>query len=141
MGQTVIECLILGDSIAVGTQQFRPECAVYARGGWNSRQWNRDYLHHDLTAKTVIISLGSNDHENVRTLWELQQLRSKVQADRVFWILPAIKSDVQNMVRLVARDHQDTVLTIPRLQKDGVHPSWAGYKQLAEQTKHTGDKK
>ena len=137
----MLDCLILGDSIAVGTHQFRTECAVYARGGWNSRQWNKDYLHRDLNAKTVIISLGSNDHPGVRTLWELQQLRSKVQAEQVFWILPAIKPDVQNMVQLVARDYKDTVLTIPTLQKDGVHPSWSGYKKLAEQTKHTGENK
>lgn len=137
----MLDCLILGDSIAVGTHQFRSECVAYARGGWNSWQWNRDYLHHDLRAKTVIISLGSNDHTGVRTLWELTKLRNKVQAEKVFWILPAVKPDVQNMVRLIARDHQDTVLIIPLLQKDGVHPSWVGYKQLAEQTKHRGENK
>jgi lysophospholipase L1-like esterase len=26
-------------------------------------------------------------------------------------------------------------LPITRLQKDGVHPSWAGYKELGEKTK------
>ncbi len=131
----MLDCLILGDSIAVGTHQFRPECASYARGGWNSYQWNRDYLHHDLKARTVIISLGSNDHQNVRTVWELQQLRSKVQADRVFWIMPAIKPEVQDMIRIVAQTHKDMIITIPNLQKDGIHPSWAGYKKIAEQTR------
>lgn len=135
----MLECLILGDSIAVGTHKFKPECVAYAKGGWNSRQWNRDYLHHDLSAKTVIISLGSNDHEGVRTIWELQQTRSKVKADKVFWILPAIKPHVQSMVKLVAKEYNDVVLEIPNLQKDGIHPSWAGYKKLAEQTKHTGE--
>lgn len=137
----MLECLILGDSIAVGTHQFRPDCAIHAKGGWNSWQWNRDYLHHDLKANTVIISLGSNDHRGVRTLWELQRIREKIQADRVFWILPAIKPEIQDMVKLMARDYKDTILTIPNLQKDGVHPSWSGYKKLAEQTKHTGEKK
>ena len=131
----MIDCLILGDSIAVGTHQFRPECVAYARGGWNSRQWNRDYLHKDLSAKTVIISLGSNDHENIRTVWELQQLRSKVQAERVFWIMPAVKPEVQDMIRVVAQAHKDMIITIPNLQRDGVHPSWAGYKKIVEQTR------
>jgi hypothetical protein len=27
------------------------------------------------------------------------------------------------------------VLPIARLQADGIHPSWAGYKELANQTK------
>ena len=131
----MIDCLIVGDSIAVGTHQYRPDCAAYAKGGINSSQWNKQNSNKNLTAKTVIISLGSNDHTGVRTLWELQQLRARVESARVFWILPAIKPDIQEMVRIVARDHGDTILPIPNLQADKVHPSWAGYKKLAEQTR------
>jgi lysophospholipase L1-like esterase len=132
----MLECLILGDSIAVGTHQARPECVAYAKGGWNSWQWNRDYLKNSLTAKTVIISLGSNDHKGVRTKAELQRIREKVgTAARVFWILPAIKPEIQAIVKSMAEEYGDTVLPITRLQKDGVHPSWAGYKKLAEETK------
>ena len=71
----MLECLIIGDSIAVGTAQARPECVSYARGGWNSQQWNRDYLAKasKSPAKTVIISLGANDHAGVRSIWELQR--------------------------------------------------------------------
>jgi lysophospholipase L1-like esterase len=132
----MLECLILGDSIAVGTHQARPECVAYAKGGWNTWQWNRDYLKNDLTAKTVIISLGSNDHKGVKTKAELQRIREKVgTAARVFWILPAIKPEIQAIVNNMAEEYGDTVLPITRLQKDGIHPSWAGYKQLAEKTK------
>ena len=131
----MIDCIIVGDSIAVGTHQYRPECVAYAKGGINSSQWNRQNSDKKLDANTVIISLGSNDHTGVRTLWELQQLRARVESARVFWILPAIKPDVQEMVRIVARDHGDTILPIPNLQADKVHPSWAGYKKLAEQTR------
>ena len=132
----MIDCLVLGDSIAVGTHQFRPECVAYAKGGWNTWQWNRDYLKNDLTAKTVIISLGSNDHKGVKTKAELQRIREKVgNKARVFWILPAIKPDIQEIVKAMAQEYGDTVLPITRLQKDGVHPSWAGYKELAEKTR------
>jgi hypothetical protein len=107
----MLDCLIVGDSIAVGTHQFRPECAAYARGGWNSWQWNKDYLSSDLSAKTVIISLGSNDHKGVRTKAELQRLREKVGTGvRVFWILPAIKPEIQDIVRSIAADWKDIVL-------------------------------
>jgi lysophospholipase L1-like esterase len=131
----MIECLILGDSIAVGTHMVRPECAVYAKTGWNSMQWNRDYLKNDLTAKTVIISLGSNDHKGIRTKTELQRIREKVGTAKVFWILPAIKQDIQDMIKDISKDYGDTVLPIIGLNKDGVHPTLKGYKQLAEKTK------
>jgi lysophospholipase L1-like esterase len=131
----MLECLILGDSIAVGTANVRTECVSYSHGGWNSWQWNKKYKDTPVSAKTVIISLGSNDHKGVRTLWELQQLRDRTKADRVYWILPAIKPDIQEMVKLIAKDKGDVVLPITRLQKDGVHPSWAGYKELADKTR------
>jgi len=131
----MIDCLILGDSIAKGTQQFRPRCIAYAKSGINSSQWNKQNANKNLNANTVIISLGSNDHAGVRTLWELQQLRNRVDADRVFWILPANKPHVQQMVQLVAKDYGDIVLPIEKLAKDKIHPSWSGYRKLAEETK------
>ena len=135
----MIECLILGDSIAVGTKQFRPECVAYVRGGINSRQWRKDYLERDqgnnLVAETIIISLGSNDHKGVKTLEEISRIRLAVTANRVFWILPAIKLEIQAMVKEVALEFGDTVIPITRLQPDGIHPSWAGYKEIAKATK------
>jgi lysophospholipase L1-like esterase len=86
-------------------------------------------------ARHVIISLGSNDHKGVKTESELQTIRQLTKADRVYWILPAIKPDIQDIVRRVAAQYGDTVLPMTRLQKDGVHPSWAGYKKIAEETK------
>jgi lysophospholipase L1-like esterase len=131
--------MILGDSIAVGTYQFRPECVTYARSGINSWQWRKDYLERDqgnnLVAETMIISLGSNDHKGVKTLEEISRIRLAVRAKRVFWILPAIKPDIQAIVKEVALGFGDTVIPITRLQPDSVHPSWAGYKEIAEKTK------
>lgn len=131
--------MILGDSIAVGTHQFKPECVAYAKGGINSWQWRKEYLERDqgnnLVAETIIISLGSNDHKGVKTLEEISKLRLAIKAKRVFWILPAIKPDIQAMVKEVALGFGDTVLPITHLQSDGVHPSWAGYKDIAEKTK------
>ena len=132
----MLECLIVGDSIAVGTATTRPECVAYVKGGINSYQWlNKNIQNTPLQAKTVIISLGSNDHKYVKTESELQTIRQLTKADRVFWILPAIKPDIQEIVRKVASEYGDTVLPITRLQTDGVHPSWAGYKELGEKTK------
>ena len=131
----MLDCLVLGDSIAVGTQMFRQECVLVGKGGINSRQFNKDYSQKIEPAETVIISLGSNDHDGVNSFKELLALRHRVEGKRVFWILPAIKPHIQDMVKIIAKNFGDTVLPITRLQPDKVHPSWSGYKELAKETK------
>jgi lysophospholipase L1-like esterase len=140
----MLDCLIVGDSIGVGTANVRPECVAYVKGGINSKQWlDKNIQNTPLQAKTVIISLGSNDHKYVNTESELRAIRTLTKADRVYWILPAgnhPKSNVsiqyiQAIVKEIARENSDIVLPITRLQTDGIHPSWAGYKDLAEKTK------
>ena len=93
----MLECLILGDSIAVGTQLQRQECVSYSKGGINSWQWNKIYGTKDLLASTAIISLGANDHTGVRTKRELETMRSKIQAQRVFWIVPQNKTSISEL--------------------------------------------
>jgi lysophospholipase L1-like esterase len=140
----MLECLIVGDSIAVGVSKVRTECVSYSKGGINSYQWLNQYVSKTpLVAKTVIISLGSNDHKYVKTRKELETIRELTKADRVYWILPAgnLKAggvdikDIQTHVQNIASLHGDVVLPITRLQTDNIHPSWVGYKQLAEKTK------
>lgn len=131
----MLECLILGDSIAVGTHMARPECTALAKVGINTWQWNNKYLTKDLSAKTVIISLGSNDHTYIKTRKELETMREVVKGSRVFWILPAIKPDIQAIIQDIAEKNGDIVLPITRLQPDGVHPTGSGYKELAKATK------
>jgi len=131
----MLDCLILGDSIAVGTAQFRPDCAVYAKGGINSHNWLNKNVGKNLTAKSVIISLGSNDHRGVKTFHELMAIRQLTDAGRVYWILPANKPDVTEIVEIIARNFGDTILPITKLSKDGVHPTTAGYKELADKSK------
>lgn len=131
----MIDCMIIGDSIAVGTQMFRKECVAYATGGLNSWQWNKKYRTADLTATTMIISLGTNDHDGVNSFRELLAMRERVTAERVYWILPPIKPHIQDMVKIIAKNYNDTIITTNRLQPDKIHPSWAGYKELGEQAK------
>jgi hypothetical protein len=128
----MLECLILGDSIAVGIHQSRPECAVYAKSGINSRDFVNRYIGKDLVADTVVISLGSNDHQGIKTKNELLDLRSQVLAKKVYWILPAIKPDIQEIVEEVANKHGDWIVKIPNLAQDGIHPSTRGYKKIGE---------
>jgi len=140
----MLDCLIVGDSIAVGTHQFKQECAVHAKGGINSWQFNKMYKNKDLTAKTVIISLGSNDHKYVKTYEELFSMRQRVDADRVYWILPHGNlnapqnlpiADIQRIVEEVADYYGDVVLPIRGISPDNIHPTWAGYKDIANRAK------
>ena len=136
----MIDCLIVGDSIAVGTSMARPECVSYAKGGWNSWQWNKTYLKENLSAKTVIISLGANDHAGVRTKAELQRLREKIgTGSRVFWISPGAdrKPVPESAIQAIAKEYGDVIINRPEgmMSADGVHPTGKGYKHIAEQTK------
>jgi lysophospholipase L1-like esterase len=131
----MIDCLIVGDSIAVGTHRVRPECVSLSRGGINSRDWNKQNAGNSVAARTVIISLGSNDYKGIETEAELQKLRTLTKADRVFWILPAIKPHIQKIVNNIAQENGDVVLPIISLQKDGVHPDAKGYRALANSTR------
>lgn len=131
----MLECIILGDSIAVGISNNRPECAIYGKVGINSYNFNDRFITRELYGDTVIISLGSNDHKGIKTLDELLALRQVVEGKRFFWILPANNKDIQDIVRKVAAKYNDTVLAIPEVSKDKVHPTAKAYKKLAEDTK------
>ena len=132
----MLECLVLGDSIAVGTLKARPECVGYVQGGINSYQWvNKFVKDSPFIANTVIISLGSNDYKEIKTESELRNIRQLTKADRVYWILPANKQGIRDIVFKVANDYHDRVVKIADVSTDGVHPTGKGYKMIAEQTK------
>jgi len=63
----VLDCLILGDSIAKGISDIRKECVAYVQSGINSQNWNDKFVKQIRPARTTIISLGSNDYKNLNT--------------------------------------------------------------------------
>ncbi len=136
----MLDCLILGDSLAVGVGQARPECVTRAKSGINSYDYVNRHVFHtqgDTQAKTVIISLGSNDTTKVKTVEELEALRQLVDADRVYWIVPNIKEDKRRAVLAVANKYNDFVIDARQhdTSPDRVHPTHKGYKTIAEKTK------
>jgi lysophospholipase L1-like esterase len=134
----MLECLIVGDSIAVGVSQVRTECQAIVKSGINSDSWNKQHLHKLKPTKTLIISLGANDL-GVNTEVNIRKLREAAQADRVFWLLPSqrLKPDQVRAVKFVAQDYNDTVIPRPErdISNDGVHPTYKGYKVLGELTR------
>ena len=129
----MIECLIIGDSIAVGVSAYRPECELQAKVGITSHHWNNKYKDLTLQAHEVIISLGSND-KGINTERELLLLRSKTKADRVIWVVPAIKQP-KEVVQGVAFQSHDAYVTIDQTTGDGVHPTIEEYIRIAKATK------
>ncbi len=133
--------MVIGDSIAVGTAMYRRECDNHSKSGWNSWAWNKDYLDKasSKSYKTVIISLGANDHAGIKTEQELRKMRQAVKAERVFWISPGMdrKPLPQTAIEKIAKEYGDVILPRPKehMSADGVHPTGKGYKILAEQTK------
>ena len=135
----MIECLIIGDSIAVGVSQVRPECRSIAKSGINSRDWVTKNLDKLRPARNLIISLGANDFQGINTEGHLRSLRTNAVADRVFWILPSsqLKPRQVEAVWRIALEFDDVVIARPEsdISADGVHPTYRGYRRLADMTK------
>lgn len=137
----MFECLIIGDSIADGIARYRQECPQITRSGVNSSMFNKNFSkkvqEQSQGVSTVIISLGSNDHDGVKTYNELFVLRERMDANRVFWILPNKKMRPQQYddVKLIALSFGDTVIEPKSVSDDGIHPTYDGYKDLAARTK------
>lgn len=136
----MFECMIVGDSIAVGTKMFAPkECVSYSKGGINSFDWNKKYANIPLYSNTLIISLGTNDTKHIKTEIELRKLRERVHSKRVVWIMPPCnevfcKHRVNEAVEKIAREYHDMVIKTKNLQKDSIHPNGFGYVELVQKS-------
>ena len=141
----MIGCLIIGDSIAFGTKQATTQqCVSYAHSGWNTWQWNTAYLDKglDFNANTIVISLGTNDYQNLKTEAQLRKMRKELHGNNVIWIMPQCinnpnvdncKVDLREIVQKVADEHHDIVIKTDKLGHDHIHPNASGYKELAKE--------
>ena len=130
----MLDCLIIGDSIAVGIGQHLSQCKTYANVGITSGGWAGKFLAQGLDAKHTIISLGSNDGLGLSTSYYLKQIRENLSG-RVYWVLPANSERIEGMVRDLAKKYGDVVFPIRETIYDGVHPTAREYRGLAERTK------
>jgi lysophospholipase L1-like esterase len=130
----MLECLILGDSIAKGISDIRKECVAYVKSGINSQDYVKKYSG-PFEARSVIISLGSNDYNNM-TDKSLTALRGKIEpAQTVYWILPNIKETVRRTVWHIAKENNDVIIDARAYDRspDTVHPTYQGYKQISNE--------
>jgi hypothetical protein len=128
----MIECILLGDSIAVGLRPHLP-CILQAQVGRNSH--HQSVIIRNITAKSVIVSLGSNDVGDPmlmkNQLRHLRIIRRNIDADKVIWILPYHNQGHEN-IRRVAAENGDGLLDLINFRtNDGVHPR--NYKEVASE--------
>jgi hypothetical protein len=133
----MVPCLVLGDSIAVGTAAALPVCHAEAVVGISSSAWVHRFGART-EANLVVISLGANDGAAHRTKDTISALRSTVRACRVVWLLPAYPALAREAIMVVAANYGDRIVdTAPYAPPGGLHPSGRGYAAVAYQAENT----
>ena len=136
----MLDCLILGDSIAVGLGQAMTECRTVAKSGIRSNPWIEQFqynpFYRDNIFRVVVISLGTNDFDYDNTEENLIKIRVGSRGQIVVWILPSetLKPAQRQTVIKVAEQFGDKVLDIGEfVGPDGIHPnSLQAYKNLSK---------
>lgn len=125
-----MECIAIGDSIALGIGQAA-KCSINAKIGASS-----SYIADHTVSRgngVAVISAGSNDPDNPRLAENLKAIRNKIKARRVVWILPYHRRAARE-VMLVAGLYGDGYINLARFATgDGVHPK--SYSAVAKQLK------
>lgn len=133
----MLDCAIIGDSIAVATHQLKPSCAAYAVSGISSQGWRKRYVLNDLTANVIIISLGSNDLKTVDTYSHLVAIREKIKSGTVYWVAPneQKKPLAFRDVKAVASMYNDHLIIPKSYHSDNIHPTRTGLHQIVKEAK------
>lgn len=137
----MLECLIIGDSVAVGLGKARPECIMLARAGITSEAWHKGYVYNPYFRdpyRVVVISLGTNDMRGM-TSEMLFNIRQKITASMVVWILPSstLKPVQVSVIKEIANEFKDKTLPIhEHIGPDGVHPlNLTEYQKISSKLK------
>ena len=130
----MIDCAVVGDSLAVGVAVHVPQCARLARVGINTADFARVYRIPSATQ--VLISLGSNDRSvsESQLREQLSNIRSTVTHGTVTWLISANVAQARRAVQVLAAHWGDRVIDAqPWVGADRVHPHHRGYGIIADQ--------
>ena len=129
----MFECLILGDSIGVGTAQainarYLRRCEVQAVERATAdqiRSWRRPAKPYG----AAIFAIGSNDAPGSALARKLLNIRAGLTSRRVIWLLPYGRRQAY-IVASVAATFGDETLDLKRFRsEDRIHP--ADYGEVA----------
>lgn len=129
----MIDCLIIGDSIAYGVSQFEPKCTEYTKVGISPTVFRNSYSHrYPAKYSKAIISLGSNNPSSEDNLRDnLYNIHDSVKADKIVWILPH-NPVLKQRVKDIANHFGDSYVDF-EAGSDKVHPK--SYKKLDDDIK------
>ena len=83
-------------------------------------------------AAHIVISLGVNDDPSAHTLEMLRLMRRQLRAGTVTWLLPGLREGARRAIGAVAAENGDRLVdTRAQAGPDGLHPTGAGYRQIA----------
>ncbi len=113
----MIDCIAIGDSIAVGVGEAL-HCQIRAKVGLPSSKIIRlaDGSYHEV----CIISAGSNDPYNPNLSKNLKTIRNKTHCKYVVWMLP-VNNHARAVVDRTGLVHNDKRLTF-QSGSDKIHP-------------------
>lgn len=128
----MIDCAYIGDSIAVGLEQFDRRCELHARVGANANYITKKYSDKGGERYTVI-SMGSNNPHGRNNIRNARRLRASIDSCVVVWILPYDRTAARD-ISIVARQYGDKVVDLaPYRTFDGVHPSYVPVSNRVKQ--------
>jgi hypothetical protein len=137
-------CLVIGDSIALGTAQKLTQCWSSAKVGLNTEQALMRFETVPYMDVTVV-SLGVNDKgTDLPTERNLYIIRSRIHSPVVVWILPTDVIKRESIEKIAYYFHDPMIdLNAPEFsnhisQKDHIHPDGIGYAMLAMDARIVG---
>lgn len=134
----MLECVLVGDHLTNGIQKHKNECVQMTQASISSLDWNKNY-NFKLQTKIAVVSLGTFDPsiwdqtlEN-ETLAQLNRVRTHLNAERVYWLIPITRAEAADAVRMLAFLYNDTILMVGGAERDGITPTDQASRMLAEQ--------
>lgn len=119
----MMDCVYIGDSIAVGLQQLEPNCGIYAKVGADT-DFIVKHFSGTKAAGHAVITMGSNAPKNPHNYENALKLRKSLKVDFVVWVLPYDRTSAA-AIRKVAQQFPDAIVDLHGIpSRDGVHPNY-----------------